>query len=670
MPLSNHETKLLQKVSDEVSAPVLLSYVSWILHAAQNRGINKLYFLARDGYVLYKIALQIVAKEKLSIACKYLYCSRVSLRTPSYHIIGEEAYDLLLLGGYQVTPNSVLRRVKQPQAWCEQVLEEEGIPREERDALLSRRQMAELFNKLRRNETYRAGVMEASKQAYDTTVGYLKQEGLLSSDTVAIVDSGWTGSMQRSLRQILESMGYSGKLIGFYFGMYAQPKVPCDGEYLTWYFDHTGRTTDKILFCNNLFECILSAPHGMTLGYVEKGGYQPVFADDQNEQQLELINAQINAILQSVERKLPHFDFQHFDALKELQANRKCLHRFMANPTQDEVALYGRFDFSDDIREGGLLPLASAQQIDQLKGYSIFARILRRIRKVSAKNVELFWPYGVLAYLPKLKRAWYRWNIYIWEWIKCIKNRKRQNSIHSFSDEEYKQLIYPYDVISFDIFDTLLYRTVSKPTDVYTLMEPFARERCGVSYFHEKRIEAEQLARIRSQAEDVTLEEIYDAMQLPPEIEAILMDYEKMMELFVLRRDNRMAELLDYCVKIGKKVLIISDMYQDASFLKNALVQAGINNYAMLYVSSEEKVTKASGNLFRCIAEKERIEDKKKWIHFGDNAHSDSMVPKAIGLDAMLYDNGRVVPEISGNKLRKRIRRVLVRIKLCLSRNG
>ena len=663
MPLSVQEKKVLQEVSETVSAPVLLNYVSWILRTAQARNIHTLYFLARDGYILHKIATKVVEQEKLPISCRYLYCSRISLRTPTYHFIGEEAFDLLLLGGYNVTPRSILHRVTPSDDWCEQILISENILEADWDIPLSRRAFECFAQKLRKNEAYRAKVMEISQYTYEPAVGYLKQEGLLNEDTVAIVDSGWTGSMQRSLRQLLEAMGYSGKLVGFYFGMYAPQKVEADGEYLTWYFDYTGKTIDKILFCNNLFECILSAPHGMTMGYQKRDIYEPILAMDQSVSQIELVRAQEDAITRTAENLIQQFSLSQFERSAALQDTRERLHRFMASPTQDEVAVYGGFHFSDDIQSGGLSPLASPEQVSQLKGYSILSRALRRIRPKTSSYTEMFWPYGTLAYLSGLKALWYKWNIYAWEWIKHEKNRSTVSRVQRCYEDDYKRLIDEHDIISFDIFDTLLYRTVGHPTDVFTLMEPVVRGFCPIPLFHEARIEAEQEARRLSTSEDITLFDIYTLLDVSTDISKCLMDCEKDIECSVLRRDVMMADLLEYAVHHQKKVLVISDMYQTSDFLNTVLQRAGIYGYTNLYVSSEAGVTKASGNLFRLVAKDEHIQSLNSWLHIGDNPHSDFEVPKRLGLDAALYYNGRSPSPTHRNGLLSQIIRVLGRLR-------
>lgn len=53
--------------------------------------------------------------------------------------------------------------------------------------------------------------------------GYLQQEGLLEEVPDAIVDSGWVGSMQMALNEVLASMGRTKPLEGYYWGLYARP---------------------------------------------------------------------------------------------------------------------------------------------------------------------------------------------------------------------------------------------------------------------------------------------------------------------------------------------------------------------------------------------------------------------------------------------------------------
>ena len=309
-------------------------------------------------------------------------------------------------------------------------------------------------------------------------------------------------------------------------------------------------------------------------------------------------------------------------------------------PSRAEAAYYGGLRFSDDVAESYRLSLAGGEQAQALRDYLFLRRALRRLRGKKPED-ELFWPYGTTAFLPKNEQWWYQANIFAWEGLKYLLHRKATRTRHRYDLADYQRLVTKYTVVSFDIFDTLLYRTVNRPTDVFFLMERYAEQEFGITGFYEKRVQAERSARKMTYAEDVTLSDIYDVMRLDRQTAEALMEYEKQTELAVLRPDWVMSELLKWCIREGKKVLIISDMYQSEEFLSGALKRAGIENWDGLYLSSREGVTKASGELYRYVMERERITDKKRWVHFGDNLRSDYLRPRSMGIDAAIYDNGR-----------------------------
>lgn len=418
------EKFLSAELNQKFVVPILLDYVYWIIHEAEKREVETLYFLARDGYILQKIAIQICEREHIPTFCKYLYCSRTSLRMPTYSLIGEEAFDLLLLGGYQVSRKSLLERAELNQdqrsaVWkdCEETFEDE-------EQLLSRNELERLRGKLRQSQVFHNLIIDRSKEAYSSAVGYFRQEGLFDLERVAIIDSGWTGSMQRSLRQLLQSAGFQGKILGFYFGMYADPKEAKDGTYLTYHFNKAGRIRDKIPFSNNLFECLLQAPHGMTLGYgLQNGSFYPKLAPCNNGTSYEKTHAYMQEIIDiawELGKKKP---YQAFELKAAQQETRVLIKRYMAHPTSEEAELLGRYLFCDDVSESYHSWLASPEQTKQLNQYSFFRRVWRRLRSKGDGNIqpELYWPYGTIAFLPRWKQPWHRWNVYLWELIRYLR---------------------------------------------------------------------------------------------------------------------------------------------------------------------------------------------------------------------------------------------------------
>lgn len=634
---------LTTKLVTEFSGPVLFNYVWWVLWEAKARGIHKLYFLARDGYTLQRIAETLCKQFQLDIALEYLYCSRASLRMPCYHFIGEEAYDQLLNYGAHPSLRSILLRAELSEAERRQIYLQCDMQDVDEKQALTQEEFLRFTKKIRKCHLYRTLVVEKSKAAYSNAVGYLRQCGVFEENTVAIVDSGWAGSMQRSLRQLMEFAGYNGQIIGFYFGMYTPQKVAADGIYLTWYFDCSSPATRKMFFSNNLFECLLSAPHGMTTGYTEQNGrYFPVMKQTQNPTEWEIAAQQSDAIQQYAAARCKSLDFSEFSAQTLLNDTKKRIKQYMVHPSEEIATYYGKFLFCDDVTEAYHSSLASAEQRHLLKNCGIVCRIGKHFLGLyrNSRMEELFWPYGVLAFLHGCSAIWNRWNIYAWEWVKYTITRCSLPNREQVTLEQFKQAVEPFTVVSFDIFDTLVYRVVNKPTDVFCLMEPEANRIIGSDHFAQKRVEAEKKARSCSINEDVTLEEIYDAFDCSEACRVPLMRLEQQTELRIIRGDPIMTALLQHCLEHKKQVYILSDIYQSEVFLQEVLSTLGITGYQKLYSSATELATKTMGTLFEKVAAQQSIH-RASWIHIGDNWHSDYEKPRAMGLQAVHYDNGR-----------------------------
>lgn len=411
---------LMSNYSYNVVGPVMYEYTSWVISMAIEKKIDCLYFLARDGYLLKKIAESICKKFNLNIACKYLYCSRCSLRMPLYHLIGDEMYDLLFLKGYSLTPLSIIQRAGLDSQEIMQTFEEIGVDNPDKE--LTNDEFENFILKLKNESSFSKFVIKHSKDSYKAAIDYFKEQGLFENNTVAIVDSGWTGSMQRSLRQLLSSYGFNGKIIGFYFGMFAAPKTADDGEYYTFYFNKNTGLKRKIMFNNNLFECMLSANHGMTKGYSYSNGKSiPLFTESHNDSMAMLIDEQIEGSMQYTNQRLFQEDSFRFNQKEALKKCYKILKRSMVYPTAKEADMYGQFLFCDDISEAYKLSMSDNSMKNQLKNYSVIRRVFRRIFKIKSNTTpELLWIYGVIANCGPLKASWYRVNAIIWDWMRFV----------------------------------------------------------------------------------------------------------------------------------------------------------------------------------------------------------------------------------------------------------
>jgi FMN phosphatase YigB (HAD superfamily) len=180
------------------------------------------------------------------------------------------------------------------------------------------------------------------------------------------------------------------------------------------------------------------------------------------------------------------------------------------------------------------------------------------------------------------------------------------------------------DLISFDVFDTLLRRPFLHPTHLFDGM---GRE-IGDPDFGDTRRFAEASARHKYKGEiDVTLDQIYEFLEHGPEREL-----EREQACLTPRED--ICAVLRLASAKGKKVIAISDMYLPKSVVGDILSRHGIV-VDDLIVSSTDGVAKFDGSAFRLAAKRHGV-SLDRILHFGDNAHSDYATPTRLGMRAVL----------------------------------
>lgn len=380
-----------------VFAPALFSYVRWVLLHAQESGKRRLYFLARDGYMMYLVAKYLCEKKGLPIECRYLYCSRYALRSAEYMLLGEDCLHYVCLGGMNVTFEKLMRRSGLDAAEAEAVAGRLGFA-ERMGEQLSHEQIKTLRTQLKQSAFFMEKVLAHAGERYPLVIGYLKQEGLTDSVPYAIVDSGWTGSMQRSLDRLLKSADYGGAIEGYYFGMYEYAEDMERSSYHTYYFSPEKDNLRKAFFCNNLFECVCSSPEGMTTGYLRTGnGYEPAVAVVENPNN--------KWIRKGTERLLKFAELYTAGAAagkgkdeRETDAEKKAVARlfaaFMGHPSVEEAELFGSYLFDDDVTGEERKAVAAPLSSKELKESRLLRRLAGYIRKKEHPPVLSAWQEG------------------------------------------------------------------------------------------------------------------------------------------------------------------------------------------------------------------------------------------------------------------------------------
>ena len=172
------------------------------------------------------------------------------------------------------------------------------------------------------------------------------------------------------------------------------------------------------------------------------------------------------------------------------------------------------------------------------------------------------------------------------------------------SNDKIEKAISQAEVISFDIYDTLVKRNISKPEYLHDLVNECFFEQTGIRYegYPKDRIWAEKQARKNVQKEEISLEEIFIYLKgIPEKHKDILQILEKKMELKVSYPNFRMREIYKKALKAGKHIIITSDMYLDENLIKEILYKCGYFEYEKLYLSSSFDKCKSTGSIYEVI---------------------------------------------------------------------
>lgn len=431
-----------------VWAPALIEFTSWLIEKAKEQGIRRLYFLARDAYPMYLAASMLIKasqsidEQQPAIDCRYLKVSRYALRIPEYHLRGKECLDQVFFMGIDVTLRKIFRRAALTENEIDQVCQEMNC-RDKLDTVLNRKEIYELREEFKtRSKLIYKYIYEHSKVKYDNCLGYLRQEGMLDETPWAVVDSGWIGTIEKSIRNILAVQKKDIHVHGYYFGLYELPPDTEGCTYEAYYFNPKGSTIKKMNFSNCLYEVVYTQAKPMVKAYTKntQGGisYEPVYSDIENpnsvqiERNTGLLKEFIEAYIEQ-RKKLYTQKVVKQNTQKALQRNtqeaaqrntqkaaqrntQEAAHEFqyvaeklytllMANPTRWEARYYGNFLFSDDICDEHNQSTANQLTEQEVKDLGAISKLLIAAGISKKKIHESAWIEGTIVNLNKSVRA-------------------------------------------------------------------------------------------------------------------------------------------------------------------------------------------------------------------------------------------------------------------------
>ena len=375
--------------------PVLYGFIKWMYEDFKKEGIQEVYFMARDGYIMQKVYRELGYNN--NIPDKYFEASRRSLRVPSYcddynleNVIKESP--LLSTTNMEQLLDSLGLEISD----YKDKIEKYGFNLEEhikRDELINNDQFIKFYEEIKQD------VIDNSSTEKENLIKYLKQYDF--NKKIAIVDIGWGGSMQKNLIQTLDNQGISNNITGYYLGLSKKSKqnLGANGYKAKGYlFDCLNNDTDKdvVIAFRPLFETLFLEQSGSVKCYEthEDGKivavryeYEYVKDGELSHEAKKVRNIQSGAV--DFAR-----DFKNSKVSMYINSDEEILFKYMyetgTNPNMEDVRKFGDFIFFNN---GCGNYLAKPQKI---------RKYVVNPKKCLSDLSESQWKLGFLKYIIKI----------------------------------------------------------------------------------------------------------------------------------------------------------------------------------------------------------------------------------------------------------------------------
>ena len=295
---------------------------------AKQDGAKDLFFLAREGLYLKKLfdSYQELNQfdSKTRINTHYLKASRQSAQQIALKPLEDEKFENL--GGMygQMSVDQLLSWFFFPQELKKQLYQELGIEPEQTYSNLFE---SELMLKLRKNDLFINHYEKNRRDQKEAFTTYLNSFGAnIEENGICLVDVGWGGTMQECIYKFLKK---EIPVTGYYIGLKAiyniEPDTKRFGLNFSIYPSH-GISYDILKANGQLYEQLLGAPHGSTLGYsIENGLPQTIEFHEENEKNV------FENYIQDIQDYM-HEEFKElFFGLRSINYSQEIVQEYMTN---------------------------------------------------------------------------------------------------------------------------------------------------------------------------------------------------------------------------------------------------------------------------------------------------------------------------------------------------
>lgn len=365
---------VIRDVTAGVGAPMIAGYLLWLLSRARDSGLERLYFMTREGQFLAEAARRLAGRLSYSCDIRYLPASRYVWQPASLFQIDGKTLDWIFENRNPVTLRDILKRLGIPADEVADLLEAGGFSARRWGRPLSEsdiRSLRSIFS----GGKIKAVILRHAAQKRRVLTEYLRQECLFQESVrYAVADLGWRGSCQDVLNRILAAEGFS-PVSGYYFGLDSRTDAVTLWSKEAYFFNAGagfGYLRDFSKDMVALPEMFTLAGHGLLTDYASVAGrIIPVFDEEVNEP---AFRWGLGLMRRTVESFIDHLilDENLTDFFTDLRpAVMATAEEFWRRPTLEELSVWGSFPVES--HSGGLFryragePYRAGEAVNTLK---------------------------------------------------------------------------------------------------------------------------------------------------------------------------------------------------------------------------------------------------------------------------------------------------------------
>lgn len=241
---------------------------------SKKKHIKNLFFISREGYFLKRLFDYYQSTVQLSfdnsIHTHYFKASRQSSMQIAHKELHNETFEHLQRKDPDISIENFLKSFLFNDALIDEISREIGFDRGE---MIQDFYASEVLKKLRVSQKFSYHYEENRKTQKNAFKIYLDSYEIdFEKEGMALVDVGWRGTMQECIHTFFDEKV---NVHGYYLGLKEGYKITESTKRYGLNFSvyPTAGPSDNILMANRqLYEQLLAAPHGSTLGYRNKLG--------------------------------------------------------------------------------------------------------------------------------------------------------------------------------------------------------------------------------------------------------------------------------------------------------------------------------------------------------------------------------------------------------------